>query len=72
MEIIYQKREKLRNENRTFRFLVEVREFSKLEISQYLNISIPTVTKILERFLTSKLIYETGTNNGKLGRKAVK
>ena len=72
MEIIYQKREKLRNENRTFRFLVEVREFSKLEISQYLNISIPTVTKILERFLTSKLIYETGTNSGKLGRKAVK
>ena len=72
MEIIYQKREKLRNENRTFKFLVEVREFSKLEISQYLNISIPTVTKILERFLTNKLIYETGTNNGKLGRKAVK
>ena len=72
MEIIYQKREKLRNENRTFRFLVEVREFSKFEISQYLNISIPTVTKILERFLTSKLIYETGTNSGKLGRKAVK
>ena len=72
MEIIYQKREKLRNENRTFRFLAEVREFSKLEISQYLNISIPTVTKILERFLTSKLIYETGTNSGKLGRKAVK
>ena len=72
MEIIYQKREKLRNENRTFRFLVEVREFSKLEISQYLNISIPTVSKILDRFLMSKLIYETGTNNGKLGRKAIK
>ena len=51
MEVIYQKREKMRNENRTFRFLIDIREFNKLEISQYLNISIPTVTKIVDKFL---------------------
>lgn len=61
MEVIYQKREKMRNENRTFRFLIDIREFNKLEISQYLNISIPTVTKIVDKFLKDKLIIEIGT-----------
>lgn len=72
MEVIYQKREKLRNENRTFRFLVDINEFTKLEISQYLNMSIPTISKILDKFLKNKLILEVGTENGKLGRKAVR
>lgn len=72
MEVIYQKREKIRNENRTFRFLVDIREFNKLEISQYLNISIPTVTKIVDKFLKDKLILEIGTEQGKLGRKATR
>lgn len=72
MEVIYQKREKMRNENRTFRFLIDIREFNKLEISQYLNISIPTVTKIVDKFLKDKLIIEIGTEQGKLGRKATR
>ena len=72
MEVIYQKREKLKNENRTFRFLIDIREFNKLEISQYLNISIPTVTKIVDKFLKDKLIVEIGAEEGKLGRKATK
>lgn len=72
MEVIYQKREKLRNENRTFRFLIDIREFNKLEISQYLNISIPTVTKIVDKFLKDKLIVEIGAEEGRLGRKATK
>lgn len=72
MEVIYQKREKLRNENRTFKFLADIKEFNKLEISRYLNMSIPTVTKILDKFLKNKLILEIGTENGKLGRKAIR
>ncbi|MGX6592163.1 hypothetical protein [Cetobacterium ceti] len=67
---IYQKREKLKNKYNLFKFISKVQTFTKLDISTGLNLSIPTVSKIVDDFLDENLILEIGYTEGGLGRKS--
>lgn len=69
-EAIYQKREKLKNRYNLFKFISKIDTFTKLDISNALNLSIPTVSKIVDDFLSESLIIEIGASEGGLGRKS--
>lgn len=68
---MYQKKVKENNENRLLYYLYKNQnEFTILEISKVLNMSFPTVKKILDTLLKNKIIKETLITDSKLGRKA--
>ncbi|WP_426710920.1 ROK family protein [Cetobacterium sp. SF1] len=67
---IYQKREKLKNKYNLFKFISKIQTFTKLDISLGLNLSIPTVSKIIDDFLDENLVTEIGYTEGGLGRKS--
>lgn len=70
-DIIYQKKEKIKNKARVFNYITNKINFTKQEISKELNISFPTVTKILDMFFENNIIFENGFSEKNTKRKAI-
>lgn len=69
-DIIYQKKEKIRNINRVYWFISQNKFFTKKEISNSLNISFPTVTKIINLLLEKRIVIDIGISKNNTKRKA--
>ncbi|WP_410208686.1 ROK family protein [Fusobacterium sp.] len=69
-DIIYQKKEKIRNINRVYWFISQNKFFTKKEISNSLNISFPTVTKIINLLLEKRIVIDIGLSKNNTKRKA--
>ena len=69
-EVIYQKKEKMRNINRVYWFISQNKFFTKKEIADSLNISFPTVTKIINLLLEKKIVIDKGYSKHNVKRKA--
>lgn len=67
----YQKKEKLKNKNKIFKYILLNKIFNKQDISETLNLSFPTVTKYIEEFLKQNIIEEIGTQNSKHNRPSI-
>ena len=70
-DLIYQKKEKIRNINRVYWFISQNKFFTKKEISDSLGISFPTVTKIINLLAEKKIIIEKGYSDSNTKRKAI-
>lgn len=70
-DLIYQKKEKIRNINRVYWFISQNKFFTKKEISDSLGISFPTVTKIINLLAEKKSIIEKGYSDSNTKRKAI-
>lgn len=70
-DLIYQKKEKIRNINRVYWFISQNKFFTKKEISDSLGISFPTVTKIINLLSEKKIIIEKGYSDSNTKRKAI-
>ena len=70
-DLIYQKKEKIRNINRVYWFISQNKFFTKKEISDSLGISFPTVTKIINLLVEKKIIIEKGYSDSNTKRKAI-
>ncbi|MEG0137278.1 MAG: ROK family protein [Cetobacterium sp.] len=69
--MFYQKKEKLKNKNKIFKFISSHKEFNKQSITEALDFSFPTVTKFIDEFLKLGIINEIGFIEGKSGRKSL-
>lgn len=69
-DVIYQKKEKIRNINRVYWFISQNKFFTKKDISEFLGISFPTVTKIINLLLEKKIVIEKGYSDNNTKRKA--
>lgn len=69
--VIYQKKEKIKNINAVYQYISQNKFFTKQEISNNLNISFPTVTKIINMLLERKIITDKGYSNRNIKRKAI-
>lgn len=69
-KLIYQKKEKRKNINKVYRFISQNKFFTKKEISDSLNLSFPTVTKIINLLLEKKIVREKGFSKYSIKRKA--
>lgn len=70
-DVVYQKKEKIRNINRVYNFISQNNFFTKKEISDSLNISFPTVTKIINLLLEKKIVLDKGYSDNNTKRKAI-
>ncbi|WP_300372874.1 ROK family protein [Fusobacterium sp.] len=70
-DLIYQKKEKIRNINRVYWFISQNKFFTKKEISDSLGISFPTVTKIINLLAEKQIIIEKGYSENNTKRKAI-
>ena len=70
-DVIYQKKEKIRNIDRVYHFISQNKFFTKKEISDFLGISFPTVTKIINLLSEKKIIIEKGYSDNNTKRKAI-
>lgn len=69
-DIIYQKKEKMKNINRVYQFISQNKFFTKKEIADSLNISFPTVAKIINLLLDKKIVIDKGYSDNNIKRKA--
>lgn len=69
-DIIYQKKEKIRNINRVYWFISQNKFFTKKSISESLGISFPTVTKIINLLLEKEIVIDKGLSENNTKRKA--
>lgn len=69
--MFYQKKEKIKNKQKIFKYISSNREFNKQDIANTLNFSFPTVTKFIDEFLVLGIIEEIGSLEGKSGRKSL-
>lgn len=67
----YQKKEKLKNKNKIFKYISTNKIFNKQDISENLNLSFPTVTKYIEEFLEQNIIQDIGIKNSKYNRPSI-
>lgn len=71
MQTIDQSSIKENNKKRIVKFLMKVRETTKLDIARTLNISVPTVTTIINELMAEGIASEFGTATSTGGRKPV-
>lgn len=66
----YQKQEKIKNINKVYKFITQNNYFTKKDISESLNLSFPTVTKIINILLEKKIVLDKGLSKYSIKRKA--
>lgn len=64
-DVIYQKKEKMKNINRVYQFISQNKFFTKKEIADSLDISFPTVAKIINLLLDKKIVIDKGYSDNK-------
>ena len=69
-DVIYQKKEKMKNINRVYQFISQNKFFTKKEIADSLDISFPTVAKIINLLLDKKIVIDKGYSDNNIKRKA--
>ena len=69
-DVIYQKKEKMKNINRVYQFISQNKFFTKKEIADSLDISFPTVAKIMNLLLDKKIVIDKGYSDNNIKRKA--
>lgn len=69
--LIYQKKEKFKNINKAYSYITVNNEFTKKDLSNSLNISFPTATKIINIFLEKEIIVDSGFSTENTKRKAL-
>lgn len=69
-DVIYQKKEKMKNINRVYQFISQNKFFTKKEIADSLDIIFPTVAKIINLLLDKKIVIDKGYSDNNIKRKA--
>ena len=69
-DVIYQKKEKMKNINRVYQVISQNKFFTKKEIADSLDSSFPTVAKIINLLLDKKIVIDKGYSDNNIKRKA--